>query len=140
MPSGVYNNHKKNSGCFEKGHITWNKGKMGRDSHAWKHGKSGDLEYKREIKVVSENKRRAIKKRCIGSHTFADWETLKAQYNWTCANPECRKQEPEIKLTEDHIIPLIKGRSNNIENIQPLCRSCNSKKHTKIVRYEKYNN
>ena len=54
-------------------------------------------------------------------------------YNWTC--PCCKKQEPEIKLTEDHIIPLKKGGSDNIENIQPLCGNCNSKKHLTIKKY-----
>jgi|TARA_R100000049_G_C1927448_1_gene71688 hypothetical protein len=69
-----------------------------------------------------------------GSHTFQEWEELKAQCNWTCL--ACRKREPEIKLTLDHIIPLSKGGSENIENIQPLCKNCNCQKHTKTIRYK----
>jgi len=69
-----------------------------------------------------------------GLHTFFEWENLKAQYNWTC--PCCHKSEPDVILTEDHIIPVSKGGSNNIENIQPLCRSCNSRKHTEIVKFK----
>lgn len=77
--------------------------------------------------------RRERLKNVGGSHSIGEWENLKAQYNWTC--PSCLKKEPEVKLTRDHIIAISKGGTDNIENIQPLCNSCNSKKSNKTIRY-----
>lgn len=86
-----------------------------------------------ENKLWQNNQRRVKKLGNGGSHSLSDWETLKAQYNWTCLC--CKKSEPTIILSRDHIIPLSKGGSDNIENIQPLCRSCNSIKNNKIIKF-----
>lgn len=101
----------------------------GDKSHFWKGGIST---YDR--KLYLNNKRRARKKGAEGFHTQGEWELLKKQYGYRC--PCCKEKEPKIRLTEDHIIPLDKGGSNYIENIQPLCKSCNSRKHTKIIKFK----
>jgi len=74
------------------------------------------------------------KKNAEGSFTLEEWEAKKREYNYTC--PACGKREPEVELTTDHIIALNNGGTNYVSNIQPLCRSCNSKKHTKTIKYE----
>lgn len=68
-----------------------------------------------------------------GHHSIGEWETLKAQYDWICLG--CGKREPEIRLTRDHIVPISRGGTDNIENIQPLCKPCNSKKNTRLIKF-----
>jgi 5-methylcytosine-specific restriction endonuclease McrA len=58
---------------------------------------------------------------------------LKAHYNYTCL--ACHRQEPEIELTIDHIVPLSRGGTNDTSNLQPLCKSCNSGKGERIIDY-----
>ena len=98
-------------------------------NHLWKDGISKQEKYS----TLMSRQRRARENNAEGSHTLQEWELLKKQYGFKC--PSCHRKEPEIILTEDHIIPLIKGGSHYIENIQPLCINCNSKKHTKILTF-----
>ena len=80
-------------------------------------------------------RRRTRKTQAGGSYTVAEWQALKAKYNDTCLC--CGRREPIIKLTADHVIPVIKGGSSEIGNIQPLCLPCNKSKYNKIIDYRK---
>ncbi len=78
-------------------------------------------------------RRRALKAQAKGKFSSQEWSELKARYNFSCLC--CGRSEPDIRLTVDHVVPLLKGGTNYIDNIQPLCFSCNSRKHSKIVDY-----
>ena len=77
--------------------------------------------------------RRNRKYQAEGSHTEAQWEELKALYNYTCLR--CGQREPTITLTRDHVVPLAQGGSDWISNIQPLCPTCNSSKNNRTIDY-----
>ena len=87
----------------------------------------------RDKLTLYTNIRRARKLAVEGSHTDKEWQALKAYYAYRCLC--CRRREPQIKLTRDHVIPLTQGGSDSIDNIQPLCASCNSKKKLRHIDY-----
>jgi hypothetical protein len=68
-----------------------------------------------------------------GSHTAKEWRKLVAYFEHKCV---CCRQKPK-KLEKDHVKPVSMGGSNSIENIQPLCRSCNCKKRDNYIDYRK---
>ena len=125
-----------------KGLMSSNKGNK-LDRRQYENNKYKNLsEEKKKLVSWRKNRRNRLKintVRELGTHTYADWELLKNKYNYTC--PCCGLSEPFIGqkskyLTEDHIIPLSKGGSDLIENIQPLCLSCNVSKNNKEKYYE----
>jgi len=82
-------------------------------------------------------KRYLKKKKLIHAFTYEQWVSMKNATNGIC--PSCNTFVGTEKLTLDHIFPISKaeeGRIYTINDIQPLCKSCNSKKHDKIG--EKY--
>lgn len=69
-----------------------------------------------------------------GKFSLRDWKGLCSTFDNKCL--WCGRKDVEITI--DHVIPLVKGGSNYIENIQPLCRVCNSKKHDKIIDFRPF--
>jgi len=83
-----------------------------------------------EAHRAEENKRRASIAGVGGFFTVKEWKDLCKKYHNKClCCKKCRK------LTADHVIPVSKGGTSNIDNIQPLCGPCNSSKGTKIIDY-----
>jgi 5-methylcytosine-specific restriction endonuclease McrA len=144
--------------CYEvskQGKPSWNKGKsntwaignkyrlgksnlnphrmVGEENPKWKGGITVGIDNRQKYFLEKRHERRARIVSVGGEYSSQEWENLKKKYSYTCLG--CKRREPEIKLTLDHVVPIINGGSNFIENIQPLCKSCNSKKHTKETDY-----
>ena len=85
------------------------------------------------------HRRRALSKDTPCTLTLIQWEKiLESQSNKCsiCGKRFCKSIPP----TKDHIIPVSKGGGLTFENVQALCRSCNSSKnarldHTKIITW-----
>lgn len=112
-----------------------NKGKYAGERHwNWKGGLCLDKAHMLALHYL-RTRRRLLKKRgAEGNYSFEEWGALVEKYNNCCA--KCRISGNETRLEADHIVPISLGGSNYITNIQPLCRSCNASKHTKVIKYE----
>lgn len=83
-----------------------------------------------EKRRVYGHLRRARKMAVGGSYTESEWQALCTWFGNQCLS--CGEIE---NLTVDHVVPLIKGGRNSIDNLQPLCFSCNCKKQAKTIDY-----
>lgn len=68
-----------------------------------------------------------------GDFTVAEWLMLAARYGFRCLC--CGQMGGGNDLQIDHVVPLEKGGSNSIDNLQPLCEMCNKAKYTKTIDY-----
>lgn len=83
-----------------------------------------------EVGRASVATRRARLAQSGGKFSGQEWLDLKRKHKHLCLC--CGKRK---LLQADHIIPVIKGGTSNISNIQPLCKTCNLKKRTIIIDY-----
>lgn len=74
--------------------------------------------------TANKQRRRARLLEAEGDYTAEEFAELCILYGGVCL--ACGTSEE--RLTVDHVIPLSKGGSNSIGNIQPLCGQCNSRK------------
>ena len=88
---------------------------------------------------VFGQRRRARMASADGAYSYEEWLIVLSQYP-RC--PDCDRAWSEIPVptgrkgcvTVDHTVPISKGGSNYIENVRPLCYSCNSKKGNRTPR------
>lgn len=88
------------------------------------------LSYYREVHRIHQARRRTRKTNAGGAYTLSEWATLCAEYAHRCLC--CGAQKP---LTADHVIPVSRGGTSSIGNLQPLCLSCNLRKGQKNTDY-----
>jgi hypothetical protein len=75
--------------------------------------------------------RRALKKGVGGKITAREWNGLCEKYGNKCLC--CGRND--VFLTMDHIVPIVLGGTHTVDNVQPLCQTCNGRKFIKVIDY-----
>ncbi len=91
----------------------------------------GNREKMRRWIAQATNRRRMQKRQAGGSHTIQEWEAVLEKFDNRCAY--CGRGD--VRLTRDHVIPIIRGGRDDIENIVPACQPCNSRKQARTVEF-----
>lgn len=76
--------------------------------------------------ALRQRRRRLLK----GHKRIHGWPVMRAWFGDRCL---CCGATHRIEA--DHVIPLSKGGSDTLANLQPLCRTCNANKATQIIDY-----
>jgi 5-methylcytosine-specific restriction endonuclease McrA len=78
-----------------------------------------------------EARNRRQPKNAANTTTWTEWVDLVDKYNHKCL---CCGRD-DVPMSLDHVIPRSLGGADTIDNVQPLCKSCNSKKSNKTIDY-----
>lgn len=88
-----------------------------------------DPEYRRKVYYWRRARKMRIKLQGR-PFTHAEWIQLCERYDHCCL--ACGQRKP---LSPDHIVPVSRGGSSDISNIQPLCVDCNKRKSARTIDY-----
>jgi len=104
----------------------YGKSKKGRDINKIAQKKYGKTAKGKITKKNGRAKKRSLEK--AGTIKLSEWLIKLEEHGNKCVF--CGSIG---NIEMDHIIPLSKGGSHHISNVQPLCRSCNARKGAKIL-------
>lgn len=85
----------------------------------------------RVVKAIRQRVRAHKIRAQDGQFSSAEWEALCTRYGNICL----RCGAAGVPLTVDHVVPISKGGTNWITDVQPLCKPCNSWKGTKTIDF-----
>lgn len=102
--------------------------------HIWEDGDGYGSELKRLFKWTFENygyefdkpRFKSVNKYNRKSISNGTRRIVYERDGYECVTCKARKD-----LSIDHIIPVARGGTNDLDNLQTMCRSCNSRKGTK---------
>jgi len=119
---------KRNQDRAREYNTTWYRANRGRFAEYNANWHRANPDKVREIR----QRRRALLAGAVGSYTVEEFRALCEEYKDECAY--CGKPSSEVgPLVPDHMTPLNRGGTNDIDNIIPACRHCNSIKGDKTV-------
>jgi hypothetical protein len=114
---------------------SWQQENSEKDQESSRKWRQNNPEKYRESMRISRTKQRANRRQAEGFHSTKQWVDLNEQYGHHCL--DCKKHKSEFPINPrtgrqrpvepDHIVPLSRGGTNWIWNIQPLCHDCNRK-------------
>jgi 5-methylcytosine-specific restriction endonuclease McrA len=110
--------------CTKCNHVNWS---------LWTSASTGKIH--KYCKTCRQDRAKIYSQRkaaSIGKHTIKQWleklaefdKCIKCNRHWVDISPRPDKRYKFV-WTKDHIIPLNRGGTDEISNIQPLCYQCN---------------
>jgi 5-methylcytosine-specific restriction endonuclease McrA len=93
----------------------------------------GNAEKVKVAKANNRRRRRAAKNASGGHFTIEEFDALCLVYGYACLS--CGATDRVLEA--DHVVPLTKGGSDEISNIQPLCGECNRRKFTAAIDFRR---
>jgi len=88
--------------------------------------------------ICLEGVRRRKSRKLAAEGSFTEREFVRIYNLYGCKCLACDDTVSYGEITRDHIVPLVHGGPDFIDNIQPLCLSCNLSKGTQSVDYRPF--